>query len=540
MDTIPGDERNYRFPSRRTVVYGARGMACASQPLAAQAGLEVLRRGGNAVDAAVAMAAALTVVEPTSNGIGGDAFALVWAGGRLYALNGSGPAPRSLSLESLGRDETGRLRIDPHGWESVTVPGAPAAWAALSKRFGRLPFAELFREAVAYAREGYPVSPVVARYWDRAVRAWLPKLRDTRYERWFELFAPGGRAPAAGEPWRSEAHARTLEEIAATGAESFYRGALAKRLVAFSRATGGFLSESDLEAFEAEWTEPVSVEYRGVRVHECPPNGQGLVALMALGMLAADDFSAIDPVEGAHRRIEALKLAFADARARLADPAAMALPAEAFLDPAYLSSRRALIGERASLPEPGTPPRGGTVYLAAADREGGMVSYIQSNYMGFGTGLVVPETGIALHNRGCNFSTEAGHPNALAGGRRPYHTIMPGFLTRNGAALGPFGVMGGFMQPQGHLQVVSNLLDVGMNAQEALDAPRFQWLEGRRVVFEEAFEPERVEALAARGHEVDRESDPGSFGRGQIILRDGAGVLHGATEPRADGCVAAY
>jgi len=535
-----GDENRYRFPSRRAVVHGARGMACASQPLAAQAGLDVLRRGGNAVDAAVAMAATLTVVEPTSNGIGGDAFALVWTGGKLYALNGSGPAPAALSLGSLKRETGGKPTIDPHGWEAVTVPGIPASWAALSKRFGRLPFAELFRDAVAYAREGYPVSPVVARYWDRAVRAWTPKLRDARYAAWFETFAPGGAAPGPGELWNSEAHARTLEELAATESESFYRGALARRLVEFSRSSGGYLAERDLAEFAPEWTEPVSVDYRGVRVHECPPNGHGLVALMALGMLASDDFSALDPAEATQLRVEALKLAFADARAALADPRSMGAPAAAFLDPAYLASRRALIGERAALPGPGTPPRGGTVYLATADGEGNMVSYIQSNYMGFGSGLVVPGTGIALHNRGCNFSTEAGHPNALGPGKRPYHTIMPGFLTRDGEALGPFGVMGGFMQPQGHLQVVANLFDGGLNVQEALDAPRFQWIEGKKVQFEEAFDPAVVEALAARGHEVERMADSGGFGRGQLILRGSGGVLHGATEPRADGCVAAF
>ncbi len=442
-----GDENRYRFPSRRTVVHGARGMACASQPLAAQAGLDILRRGGNAVDAAVAMAATLTVVEPTSNGIGGDAFALVWSGGKLHALNGSGPAPRALSLEALKRNPGGTPAIDPHGWEAVTVPGIPASWAALSKRFGRLSYSELFREAVTYARDGYPVSPVVAHYWNRAVRAWTPRLQDARYAAWFDTFAPGGTGPGTGELWRSENHARTLEELAATGSESFYRGALAKRIVEFARATGGWLEEADLAEFAPEWTEPVSVDYRGVRVHECPPNGHGLVALMALGMLGADDFAALDPVEATHLRVEALKLAFADARAAFADPRAMAVPPEAFLDPAYLASRRALIGERASLPEPGRPPRGGTVYLATADADGNMVSYIQSNYMGFGSGLVVPGTGIALHNRGCNFSTEAGHPNALGPGKRPYHTIMPGFLTKDGEALGPFGVMGGFMPP---------------------------------------------------------------------------------------------
>ncbi len=530
------DPHSHRFPSARNVVYARGGMVCASQPLAAQAGLDMLKRGGNAVDAAVATAAALTAAEPTSNGIGGDAFALVWIDGVLHGLNASGPAPAALSLSSL-KDPRAVAAV---GWEPVTVPGAPSAWAALSRRFGKLPFGDLLDGAIRLASDGYPVSPTCAWYWGKAFARNREILTDPLFSGWFELFAPGGTPPAAGSTWKSPAHASTLESIARSGAESFYRGELASAIDSFSRSTGGFLRLADLEAFKPEWVEPLSVRYRGHDVWELPPNGQGMVALAVLGMLAGDDFGDLDEAGRAHLQIEALKLAFADASVYLADPASMMVDARSLLDPGYLASRRAEIGDRAMIRRAGSPERGGTVYLATADKDGCMVSFIQSNYMGFGSGLSVPGTGIALHNRGHNFSTLPGHPNALAPGKRPYHTIVPGFLTRDGQAIGPFGVMGGFMQPQGHVQVLSRCLDSLCNPQEALDAPRFQWTEGNRLQLEAGWDPLAAAALEARGHEVTVPPDSGGFGRGQVIWRTQDGTLCGATEKRTDGTVAAF
>lgn len=538
MSGFPFDPLHHPHPSRRLTVYARRGMVATSQPLAAQAGLEVLRRGGNAVDAAVATAAALTVLEPTSNGIGADAFALVWQDGRLHGLNASGPAPAAIDPAALRA--AGLRQMPSLGLTPVTVPGAPAAWAALSARFGRLPLAELLAPAAAYAEEGHPVAPIVARYWAGAAAHYGQAAQGELFAPWFETFAPGGRAPAAGELWRSPDHARTLRAIGATGARDFYEGETAARIDAFSRAHGGYLRLADLAAFRPEWVEPISVPYRGCEVWELPPNGQGLVALLALGILSGCPLPGPGLAETLHLQLEAVKLAFADGQAHITDPARMAVPVAELLSPAYAAQRRRLIGPRAGVPGPGRPPAGGTVYLATADGAGSMVSFIQSNYMGFGSGVVVPGTGISLQNRGQTFSLDPHAANALEPGKRTYHTIIPGFLTRGGAPLGPFGVMGGYMQPQGHVQVVMNLLDFGLNPQAALDAPRWRWVEGRRVEVE-AVPEEALRGLAERGHEVRTGADPAGFGRGQIIWRDArSGVLAGASDPRADGAVAAW
>jgi len=532
------DPLEYPYPSQRNCVYAARGMVATSQPLAAQAGLAVLQQGGNAVDAAVATAAMLTVVEPTSNGIGSDAFALVWTGGRLHGLNSSGPSPRTLSATQLER--AGLRAIPQHGFIPAMVPGAPAAWVELNRRFGRLPLTRVLAPAVDYAERGYPVSPTLGRYWQSAFAAYRKSLGGEVFRPWFDTFAPLGRAPAIGEVWRSPAHARTLRLIAETAGEAFYRGELAERTAAFSRQHGGFIRAEDLAAFRPEWVEPISVNYRGYDVWELPPNGQGLVALLALNILKGLDFAAREDAETYHRQIEALKLAFADGRRFLADPRSMDVAVSDLLSEAYAAERRKLIGDTALDPVPGQPPRGGTVYLAAADGEGNMVSYIQSNYMGFGSGVVIPETGIALNNRGCCFSLEPDHPNRLEPGKRPYNTIIPGFLTREGRPIGPFGVMGGFMQPQGHLQVIMNAVDFALNPQAALDAPRWQWIEGRTVELEHSVPAHIADALARRGHAVRWAMGSGGFGRGQIIWRQPDGVLVGGTEPRTDGQVAAW
>lgn len=528
----------FPYPSRRQLVYGRRGMVCTSQPLAAGAGLDILKAGGNAVDAAVATAIAMTVLEPVSNGIGSDTFALVWTGGELYGLNGSGYAPAALSGDSLR--EQGYEKMPFRGWAPVNVPGTPSAWRTLSRRFGRLPFEKLFDSAIRYAREGYPVSPIVSIQWREQYESFSRALNAPCHKGWFDTFAPQGRAPEAGELWASEDMARTLEELAETGCESFYRGDLARKMDRFSCETGGYLRGEDLAGYEAMWVRPISVRYKGYDVWEIPPNGHGLVALMALNALRQDVFPARDDARTIHLQLEAMKLAFADGQKYITDPAYMTRTVEQLLDPGYAQRRRSSITDRAQPPLAGDPACGGTIYLCTADGEGNMVSLIQSNYMGFGSGVVIPGTGISLNDRGANFSLDPSHDNYLLPGKRPYHTIIPGFLTRDGQAVGPFGVMGGFMQPQGHMQVVMNTIDFGLNPQAALDAPRWQWAGGMRIEVEPGFPQHLAEELAARGHDIRICANNRSFGRGEIIWRDEKGVLMGATEPRADGMAAAW
>lgn len=534
------DALRYRYPSRRAVVFGTRGMVATGQPLAAQAGLDILKRGGNAVDAAVATAGCLTVAEPTSNGIGGDCFALVWMEKekKLHGLNSSGPAPMLADAEALRA--AGHREMPPLGWAAVTVPGAPAGWSELVRRFGKLTLAEDLAPAIAYASGGVAVSPTVSLLWRQAFEKYS-RSQAVDFGEWFKTFCPEGRAPMPGEVWRSPAHAETLSRIGESGAEDFYRGELADKINAFAQVTGGWLRKADLAGFSPEWVEPISVSFRGFDVWEIPPNGHGIAALMALKILEGlKRPGERETEETYHLQIEAMKLAFADVRTFVADPRFMTCRTEDLLSDAYLEKRRALIGHEALDPTPGHPERGGTVYLAAADGEGNMVSMIQSNYMGFGSGLVVPGTGIALHNRGANFSLDPASPNVLAPCKKPYHTIIPGFLTKAGEAVGPFGVMGAFMQPQGHVQVITNLVDFTMNPQEALDAPRWQWVSEKKVLLEQAVSSDIVRGLRERGHEVDVLEDSTSFGRGEMILRTASGSLAGATEPRTDGCVAVW
>lgn len=528
---------HYPYNSRRTVVYGRRGMVATTQPLAAQAGLLVLQNGGNAIDAAIASAAALTVVEPTSNGLGSDAFALVWSKGHIYGLNASGPAPVGMTPEWIRRLGNNN-EMPPYGWGSVTVPGAPGAWAALSQRFGSLPLKNVIAPAVTLASEGFPVSPVVAYFWSRAYDRYRHLLSGPEFREWFRVFAPSGRAPYPGEIWASPDHARTLELIGRSDAEDYYHGSLAEKIVQFVQETGGIITRDDLAHFSPEWVNPLSVSFHGYDVWELPPNGQGLVALMALKIL--DQMNPQTDEEWLHFQIEAIKIGFADAQQHLADPRFMHWPPEVFLNDDYIDERRQLIKDRAMIPQAGAPTPGGTIYLACADDQGNMISYIQSNYAGFGSGLVVPGTGIALQNRGRLFSLDPNHPNYLKPGKRPYHTIIPGFVTCQGTPIGPFGVMGGYMQPQGHVQIIANLLRNQLNPQAALDAPRFYWTSGHHVIVEQSMPPALVAALRARGHEVEVTAEVGPFGRGQIIWRSPAGVLAGGTEPRADGTIAVW
>jgi len=533
------DFLHYPYPSQRMVTFSKKGIVATSQPLAAQAGLRMLQKGGNAVDAAIAAAACLTVVEPTSNGIGGDAFALVWAENKLYGLNSSGPAPAGLSLGAL--HSRGLKEMPKFGPIPVTVPGAPAAWASLSERFGKLPFETLFGPAVEYAEEGFPISPVLGKHWSRAWRRYENEIDREAFTEWCRVFAPSGRTPRIGEMWSSPDHANTLRKIAASGAREFYSGEIAERIDRFFRSREGFLTKKDLESFRPEWVEPIHTSYKGYDVWEIPPNGQGLVALVALNILSGIDLGAKDEETAFHKQIEAMKLAFADGLAQITELARMKVRVEDLLSGSYATERRKLISDDAGEPAPGRPPAGGTVYLAAADGEGTMVSFIQSNYMGFGSGMVVPGTGIALQNRGHNFSLDPTHPNVLEPGKRTYHTIIPGFLTKGGIPVGPFGVMGGFMQPQGHVQLLLNTIDYHLNPQAALDAPRWQWIGGRKVVLERGIPGHVAESLQRRGHDVQVAVESDSFGRGQVIWKDpDSGVLCAGTEWRTDGAAYAW
>jgi gamma-glutamyltranspeptidase / glutathione hydrolase len=527
------DPLSYPYTSQRRLVYGRKGMVASSQPLAAQAGLEMLRRGGNAIDAAIATAACLTVVEPTGNGIGSDAFAIVYKDKKIYGLNSSGPAPFGISREAL--QERGCHKVPKFGVLPVTVPGAPAAWAALSKRFGRLSFAELLAPAIFYAQDGYPVSPVISHLWKQAMAVYqkenLPEMAE-----WFHIFAPGGKTPAAGELWRSPDHAKTLQLIAETEARAFYEGELAEKIEAFVTAHGGYLTKKDLCSFAPAWVDPVRTEYRGFDIWELPPNGQGLVVLMALNILRPFSLADKPAPERLHLQIEAIKLALTDGLAHITDPRSMKVPVDWLLSESYARKRRQEIGAKAALPAPGNLPAGGTVYLAAADGEGNMVSFIQSNFAGFGSGVVIPGTGISLQNRGNSFSLDEGASNVLRPGKRTYHTIIPGFITQNNEAVGPFGIMGGYVQPQAHVQFLTNLLDMHDNPQAALDAPRWQWIMEKKIKVEHHFPTALLAALQKKGHEIEICSpDDTTFGRGQAIFRDAHGVLLGATEPRTDG-----
>lgn len=531
------DFLHYPFASKRNVVVAQNGMVATSQPLAAQAGLTILQQGGNAVDAAIATAAALTVTEPTSNGIGGDAFAIVWMNKEMFGINGSGPSPSSLSIDAL--QARGLHKIPAEGVIPITVPGVPATWAALSKRFGKLSLLDVLSPAIAYAENGYPLSPTLADYWQRAYK----KYRDTHtapeFAAWFETFSVNGGAPNVGDVWHSPGHARTLRLIGETNGDAFYTGELADEINAFMQAHNGFLTKDDLANFEVEWVTPLQTNYRGYDVWEIPPNGQGIVAQMALNIY--ENATPSNDAHDVHIQIEAMKLAYADALATVTERRHMPVSTEQLLNKDYAKKRFTSITDEAAVPTPEAYTKGGTVYLATADGDGNMVSFIQSNYMGFGSGVVVPNTGIALQNRGYDFSMDEGHPNVLRPNKRTYHTIIPGFLTKNNEAIAPFGVMGAYMQPQGHFQVLRHMIDDGLNPQAALDAPRWQWIRDKTVHVEAHFPTHIARQLQRMGHDVHVLADSGSFGRGQIIWRNPqTGILFGGTEPRTDGSIAAF
>ena len=542
---------SFDFSSRRSPVIARNGMVAASQPLAAMAGVQILMQGGNAADSAVATAAALNVTEPTSTGIGGDCFALFYDAPtrKITALNGSGRAPAALTIDFIQRQnlQSPNLSIsDPFHALNITVPGACAGWFDLIERHGTLPMRDLLAPAIRLAEEGFPVTPTTAYFWARGVDQQL------RHAVGGNALTIDGRAPNAGEIFRNPGLARTFRAVAEGGKDAYYKGEIAQSIARVVGRAGGVLSAADLAAHTSTWDEPISTTYRDIRVWECPPNGQGLAALMALNLLEGFDLARIDPLSPArwHLLIEAMRVAFADTSWYIADPRVSHIPLDALLSKAYAAERRALIDPtKATLDtRRGAPVAGSdTVYFCVVDGAGNACSFINSNYVGFGTGIVPEGWGFTLQNRGNNFSLDPAHPNALAPGKRPYHTIIPGMLTRekDGSLLAPFGVMGGFMQPQGHVQVVVGMIDDGLDPQAALDRPRFCLTHASprsRVELEEGVPFQTMAALAQMEHPVVPVTGLARaiFGRGQIIRRDPDGVLWGGSDPRADGMAVGF
>ena len=534
---------DYSNPYRSTrIPVFARNVVSTSHPLAAQAGVRILQQGGNAVDAAVATAAVMTLVEPVSNGLGSDAFCILWDGKELHGLNASGCAPQAWTPDYFRRKYGDGAATPPQrGMDSVTVPGAVGGWMALSERFGKLPFEALMAPAIEIAERGYLMPPVVQQKWAAAT----PILQGQ--PGFAESFLPWGRAPNVGELFRFPAAARALKAIAATRGQAFYSGEIAEALEAFSDANGGKLKVRDLANWKPEWVTPTAQDYRGHTLHEIPPNGQGIAAQIALGILQHFDMAgmAVDSVAFQHVQIEAMKLAFADTYRYVSEPSSMTVTPLQMLDAGYLASRAKLIDmKKAQDFKAGNPIKGGTIYLTAADESGMMVSFIQSNFMGFGSGCVEPSFGISLQNRGHGFSLNADSPNVVAPGKRPFHTIIPAFLTKDGQPVMSFGVMGGNMQPQGHMQTLVRMLDHGQNPQAACDAPRWRFNKGLEINAEGSMDPKTVQGLMDLGHQVDVIEDSyQDFGAGQFIWRAGDPDVEGyiaASDPRRDGLAAGY
>ncbi len=514
------------YASKRAPVC-AENMVATSQPLAAEAGLYALRRGGNAVDAALATAITLTVVEPCSNGVGSDAFAIVWDGVELTGLNASGHAPMALDTQKFA---SGR-QMPWFGWDSVTVPGAVSAWVALAKRFGRLRFEELFEAGIHYARDGFAVGPVTALRWQEAAEVYRG------FDEWERHFLP---APRAGETFRRPELATSLELIAASEGEAFYRGELAEAMQKASLAGGGTLRLADLEAHSADWVQPTKSPYRHIHLHELPPNGQGIAAQIALGILNRFEAPPLDSAEATHLQVEAMKIAVRAAFDHIGDIEAMRVSVEELLDEESLDRAAQSIDMHRAQDKPQALPTSmDTVYLSAADASGMMVSFIQSNYMGFGSGIVIPGTGISLQNRGACFSLEPGHPNQVGPGKRPFHTIIPGFVTEDDQPRLSFGVMGGHMQHQGHVQMVSRIFDHGQNPQAASDAPRWHVFPDFSLGLEEGMDAEVITDLKARGHKLRANLGPELFGGAQLILRGESGYI-GASDHRKEGMAVGY
>lgn len=528
---------NYANPYTSTrIPLFARNVVSTSHPLGAQAGLRMLLKGGNAVDAAIAAAAAMTIVEPVSNGLGSDAFCILWDGKELHGLNASGRAPQAWTPDYFKRKHGAAAATPPkRGLDSVSVPGAVASWVAMSERFGKLPFADLMEPAIEIAERGYLVPPVVQQKWAAATDE-LKSLPG-----FAQSFLPWGRAPNVGELFQFKAAGRALRAIAQSKGAAFYGGEIAQAIEKFSAQNGGSLTAKDFASYQPEWVKPIGKDYRGYTLHEIPPNGQGIAALIALGILGKFDVAglAVDGVDSQHLQIEAMKLAFADVYKYVAEPSSMAVSVDQMLDDGYLASRAKLINmKKAQDFGAGNPVKGGTIYLTAADEDGMMVSFIQSNYMGFGSGCVEPEFGISLQNRGHAFSLEPG-ANQVAPGKRPFHTIIPAFLTKDGQPVMSYGVMGANMQPQGHMQTLVRMLDYKQNPQAACDAPRWRYNAGLEINVEAAMNAQTAQGLADRGHRVDVINDSyQDFGAGQFIWRAGDTKVQGyvaASDSRRDG-----
>lgn len=522
-------EFSWDFPySSQRMPTLAKNIVSTSQPLASQAGLNMLKKGGNAVDAAIATAITLSVVEPVNNGIGSDAFALIWDGKKLVGLNASGRSPSTWTVEHFSNKKS----MPMLGWDSVTIPGAVSAWVELSQKYGLLHFKELFEPAIKYAEKGFLVSPITAEMWKILFKMYKKK----KFPEFYEIFLPKDRPPYPGELFSNPAQARTLKLIAESAGDEFYKGEIARKIVNHSNNTGGLITMEDLANHEANWVELISIDYHNITLHEIPPNGQGLAALIALGILEKLDLTKYKPdsPESLHLQIEAMKLAFSDAYHYISDSRTQEFEPSMLLKSDYLSQRAELINKnKAHTYNYGTPKQGDTVYLTTADEKGMMVSYIQSNYMGFGSGIVIPGTGISLQNRGNGFSLIDGHPNQVGSNKRPYHTIIPAFVTKNNQPLMSFGVMGGNMQPQGHVQMITRIFDYNQNPQTAVDAPRWRVMQGMKVNFEPEFDKKILKNLAQKGHET-LTGHYFEFGGAQIIykLEDG---YFAASDPRKDG-----
>ncbi len=558
---------DFEFRSRRSNVMATHGMVASSQPLATLAGLDMLRAGGNAADAAVAVAAALAVVEPFSTGIGGDCFALYWDNTqkRVFALNASGPTAQNANRDELLR--LGYTEMPQFTGHAVSVPGTVAGWTALLGRFGRLPLADILSPAIRYALEGYPVTEWIGMGWKLMESRLLRETVDERLPLHQQRSGPpqpsglefliDGRAPEVGEVVTLRTLGETLQRIAAEGRDAIYSGEFPQKLCEHVQRYGGWLTPDDLAGFDAEWVEPITADYRRVRLYECPPNGQGLAAILAVRIAEGFDLAGMHPVERTHTLIECMRLGFTEALQWVADPHYAPAPLEKLFSEDYIHARQAMIHPEKTLAHLETglrSPGGDTVYLSVVDGEGNACSFINSLYMGGGTGLVVPGTGVFLQNRGALFSLDPSHPNTLEGGKRPYHTIIPGMLTQGRELLASFGIMGGFVQPQAHLQVLSNLIDLRLNPQQALDMPRFRLNAdigkgvgaedaGGEVLLEEGFAQETIAALRNKGHHITPLSGQKrvSFGGGQVIWRDPtSGVLIAGSDPRKDGCAMGY
>ncbi|MGB1287237.1 MAG: gamma-glutamyltransferase [Aggregatilineales bacterium] len=538
-------QMSFDFESRRSMILARRGMVAASNPLATQAGLQILREGGNAADAAIAAAAVMNVTAPASTGIGGDCFALYYDAktGNVTAMNGSGRAPAALNIDYLAQQGvTGAIPDRSH--HAVTVPGAARGWEDLLKKFGTMPLKKVLTEAIHHAEHGYAVSPVFGASWGLSrVEQFLKNSPNT------EDYLPGGNAPKVGQIVKLPGLAKTFKAVADGGADAFYQGETGRAIVETLQEQGSVMTLSDLKNHETTWHDAITTDYRGYTVAEHPPNGQGLAALMALNVAEGwnlGDYAFDDP-EKLHLMIEAMRLAFADAKQYIADPATNPYPA-GLLSKAYAEDRRALVSAEKAMQPPsfGTPPdTSDTIFLCVVDGEGNACSFINSLFMGFGSGIVGKGTGVFLQNRGAGFMLDANHPNALAGGKRPYHTIIPGMSLKDGALHSVFGVMGGFMQPQGHFQVMNALIDDDVNPQEALDRPRWMVSDGNPdgvILLEEGYSVKTMAALATKGHRVQPITGRGRgvFGCGQIIIRDSEGVLYAGSDPRKDGQAAGY